>query len=194
MLVVGGGRVAARKVEVLLAAGAVVTVVAPAVDPRIAASEVRVERRRYRPGEVAGYRLAFTATGDAQVDRLVYEDGERAGVFVNAADDPAACSFHVPAVVRRGPVAIAVSTGGTSPALAAWLRARVSEVVGPEYEAVAHAVAAARAEVRTAGVPTEGLDWEDLIGALLASDEPDAVVHGWIGSALGSHREAGSRA
>lgn len=194
MLVVGGGRVAARKVDALLAAGAAVTVVAPVVDPRIVASGVRVERRRYRPGEVARYRLAVTATGDPQVDHLVYEDAERAGVFVNAADDRAACSFILPAVVRRGPVTVAVSTGGTSPALAAWLRARISEVVGPEYAAVAHALAGARAEVRARGVPTEGLDWDSLIGDLLASGEPERVVDEWLRSALGSRGEARSRA
>jgi precorrin-2 dehydrogenase / sirohydrochlorin ferrochelatase len=192
VLVVGGGRVAARKLESLLAAGAAVTVVAPVVDPRILAAPVRVERRRYRPGEVARYRLAVTATGDPQVDRLVFEDGERAGVFVNAADDPSSCSFVLPSVARRGPVTVAVSTGGVSPALAAWLRARIEEVVGPEYEGVASALASARAEVRARGVPTEGLDWEALIGALLAAPagHAGAVVEAWLGSALGTRREA----
>jgi siroheme synthase-like protein len=185
VLVVGGGRVALRKVRGLLAAGAAVTVVAPEVDPEIASLPVRLERRRYRLGEVAGYRLAVTATGVPEVDHLVYQDGERSGVLVNAADDPQACSFLLPAVVRRGPVTVAVSTGGTSPALAAWLRARIEEVVGPEYVLVAGALAEARGAVKARGVPTEGLDWDVLIAALLEAPADAAATAGlWLEEAL----------
>jgi siroheme synthase-like protein len=197
VLVVGGGHVAARKVEALLAAGARVTVVAPVVEPRIAAAAgVRVERRRYRPGEAARYRLAVAATGDPQVDHLVFEDGERAGVFVNAADDRTSCSFLMPSVLRRGPVTVAVSTGGTSPALAAWIRSRIAEVIGPEYGRVARALAAARDEVQANGVPTEELDWGALIKALLAApaEGEAAVVADWLLSALGTRWEARSGA
>jgi precorrin-2 dehydrogenase/sirohydrochlorin ferrochelatase len=188
VLVVGGGRVAARKVAALLAAGADVTVVAPAVDPAITAGSARVERRRYRPGEVARYRLAVTATGDPQVDRLVYDDAERAGVFVNAADDPAACSFHVPAVVRRGPVTVAVSTAGASPALASFIRSRIEDVVGPEFASLAETLAAVRAEVRSRDIPTDLLDWNPLIADLLrvgpTTGEAAGAVARWLEDAV----------
>jgi siroheme synthase-like protein len=185
VLVVGGGRVALRKIRGLLAAAAAVTVVAPEVDPEIASLPVEVERRPYRTGEVARYRLAVTATGVPEVDHLVYRDGERCGVLVNAADDPQACSFILPAVVRRGPVTVAVSTGGTSPALAAWLRARIEEVVGPEYVAVAGTLADTRDAVKARGVPTEGLDWEKLIAALLVAPADAATTAGrWLEEAL----------
>jgi siroheme synthase-like protein len=189
VLVVGGGPVALRKVEGLLAAGALVTVVAPDVCAGIEAlagageaGGVRVERRRYRRGEVARYRLALTATGLPEVDRALFEDGERVGVFVNAADDPAGCSFHVPAVVRRGAVTIAISTGGTSPALAAWLRARIEDAVGPEYELVAEVLGSTRAEARRQGVPTGTLDWDDLISRLLGAPAggPAATAASWL--------------
>ena len=197
VLVVGGGRVALRKVDGLLAAGATVTVVAPQVCPGLSALEagaggggaggsapgVRVERRRYRRGEVARYRLAFTATGLPEVDRAVFDDGERAGVFVNAADDREACSFHVPAVVRRGPVTISVSTGGASPALAAWLRERIEGIVGPEYEQLAGVLAAARAEVRRRRIPTDTLDWRRLIREFLEAPPGADVVEHWLADA-----------
>ena len=82
-----------------------------------------VQERPYRRGEVAGYRLAVAATGDPAVNRAVFEDGESAGVWVNSADDPASCSFILPAIARQGPVSVAVSTSGFSPALASWLKA-----------------------------------------------------------------------
>src|SRR4051794_36087898 len=118
-LVVGGGRVAAGKVRNLRACGAVVHVVAPEIGPEIAGmTDVTMERRPYRRGEVAGYRLVVAATGDADVNGEVFRDGDDAGVWVNSADDPARCSFTLPSVVRRGPLTVTVSTGGPSPALA----------------------------------------------------------------------------
>ena len=161
-LVVGGGRVAARKVEGLLACGAKVHVVAPAVgeDVRaLAGASLTWEQRAYRPGEVTGYRLAVAATDDHDVNRAVFDDGEAAGVWTNAADDPAHCSFTLPAVVRRGPVMVAVSTGGHSPALATWLRSRVAEEVGPEYEVLAGLLAAEREAIQASGRSTEDIDW-----------------------------------
>ncbi len=132
-LVVGGGRVAARKVDALVRSEADVTVVAPEVDDAIVRAAVSVERRAYEPGEAARYRLVITATGVAAVDRQVFADAEAAGVFVNAADDPEACTFVLPAVLRRGAVSVAVSTDGTSPALATLVRDRIAALVGPEY-------------------------------------------------------------
>jgi len=109
---------------------------------------------------VADYRLAIAATDDPAVNRAVYDDGERAGVWVNSADDPASCSFTLPAVVRRGPVTAAVSTGGRSPALASWLRAKLEAEIGPEYEVLAELLAAERAELKRAGRSTETVDWK----------------------------------
>src|SRR5688500_16867618 len=89
-LVVGGGRIAARKVAGLVAAGGIVHVVAPSiVDEILAMPEVTTEQRVYRRGEVQAYRLVITATDDADVNRAVFDDGEAAGVWVNSADDPA---------------------------------------------------------------------------------------------------------
>jgi precorrin-2 dehydrogenase/sirohydrochlorin ferrochelatase len=167
-LLVGGGAVAARKAAGLVAAGAAVTVVAPEVHPDIEALPVTVERRPYRRGEVAGYRLAVTATGDAEVNQTVFDDGEAAGVWVNAADDPERCSFTLPAVVRRGPVVVTASTGGASPALASWLRERLDAQLAPELCELAAILAARRAELKAEGRATDEIDWAPIIEAELA--------------------------
>jgi len=159
-LVVGGGAVATRKVAGVLGAGAVVTVVAPAIGSALRALPVRCEERPYRRGEVDGYRLVITATDDPAVNRAVFEDAEAAGVWVNSADDPTNCSFILPAVLRRGPVTVSVGTGGHSPALATWLRDRIASEVGPEFEVLADVLAAERGVLLAAGETTEGLDWQ----------------------------------
>jgi precorrin-2 dehydrogenase / sirohydrochlorin ferrochelatase len=157
-LVVGGGRVALQKVQGLAEAGAEVTVVAPEVEPAIEPLAT-VERRPYRRGEVAGYRLAIAATGDPQVNQQVYDDGEAAGVWVNSADDPERCSVTLPAQLRRGRLTVTVSTAGHSPAVASWLRDRLAGDLGPEYDTLIGLLAEVRNEVRSAGRSTEGLDW-----------------------------------
>ncbi|HLM64129.1 MAG TPA: bifunctional precorrin-2 dehydrogenase/sirohydrochlorin ferrochelatase [Acidimicrobiales bacterium] len=159
VLVVGGGRVAAQKVRGLVAAGAVVTVVAPEVDAAVEEQDVTVERRRYRRGEAAGYRLVTAATGNPAVNQQVYDDGEAAGVFVNSADDPERCSVTLPARVQRGRLVVTVSTGGHSPAVAAWLRDRLAAELGPEYDTLVGLLSDERDLVRERGLSTEGLDW-----------------------------------
>jgi siroheme synthase-like protein len=162
-LVVGGGRVALGKVRGLVEAGARVTVVAPDVVDDLAALAgtvgVTVERRPYRRGEVAGYRFAVAATGDPDVNQAVYDDGEAAGVWVNAADDPDRCSAVLPARIRQGRLTVTVSTGGHSPAVASWLRDRLAAELGPEYDQLIGLLGEARKEVQAQGLGTEELDW-----------------------------------
>jgi precorrin-2 dehydrogenase/sirohydrochlorin ferrochelatase len=159
-LVVGGGKVAAEKAAGLLACGATVHVIATVVGPEVRAQPgLTWDERAYQAGDVAGYRLAVAATGQPAVNRAVYEDGEAAGVWVNSADDPASCSFLLPAVLRRGPLAVAVSTGGASPALASWLRARLEDEIGPEYEVFLSLLSEERAKMKEAGRPATSVDW-----------------------------------
>ena len=163
-LVVGGGQVALHKVQALLDAGARVRVVAPEVDPAIEALPgVTVERRPYRRGEVTHERFVIAATGDPAVDGAVFDDAEASGVWVNSADDPEHCSCTLPARIRRGPLLVTVSTGGHSPAVASWIRRRLDEQLGPEYEALLGVVSEVRVELRSQGVATEGLAWQEAI-------------------------------
>ena len=179
-LVVGGGAIAARKAAGLLACGARVHVVALQVGDEVRALDgLTWEERAYRPGDVSGYRLVVAATGDPSVNRAVYDDGEAAGVWVNSADDPDHCSATLPAVLRRGSLMVTVSTGGHSPALAAWLRDRLADEVGPEYEVLAGLLAAERADLQAAGRSTEAADWK----RALDSDMLELIRAGQIMSA-----------
>lgn len=159
VLVVGGGAVALEKVRGLLAAEAVVTVVAPEVLDELAALAVRVERRPYVRGEVASYRLAVAATDDPAVNQAVYDDGEAAGVWVNAADDPERCSYTLPARLDRGRLLVTVSTSGRSPAVTSWLRDQLAEVIGPEHEILLEMVAERRAALQAAGALPPAGSW-----------------------------------
>lgn len=164
VLVVGAGPVAARKVEGLVAAGAAVTVVATEVSGALGrASVAEVRERPFEPGDVTGMRLVVTATGHADVDAAVAAAATAAGIWVNAADQPDDCSFILPAIARNGPLAIAVSTGGTSPALARRLRDRAAELLTDDVVALAFDLQQRRAEVRAAGASTEDVDWSALI-------------------------------
>jgi siroheme synthase-like protein len=191
-LVVGAGRVAARKAASLLETGALVTVIAPAACGEIERLPVSLLRREYKTGDVRRYRLAIAATGVAEVDRAVFRDGEAAGVLVNAADNMEACRFFVPSHLRRGPVSVAVSTAGTSPFLAAWLRRRIGETVGPEFATVAALLGEARQALKDAGRSTERADWsslldESLVSAVAAGRQADARrrAASWLAGELG---------
>jgi siroheme synthase-like protein len=156
--------VAARKTRGLLDCGAVVTVVAPEVCHAVERlAPLTIVRRAYVPGEAGDYRLVVTATGRATVDDAVYADAEAAGVWVNSADDGAHCTFILPSVHRDGPVTIAVSTGGSSPALASWLRTRLAAQCGPGLAELAGLLGQARQSLHDAGRSTEKVDWAGLL-------------------------------
>jgi siroheme synthase-like protein len=162
-LVVGGGAVAARKAAGLLAAGADVTVVAPSIDEGIAGLGVTCHQRAYRRDDLDGMWLVVAATDDRGLNAAVRADGDAAHVWVNAADDPQACSFTLPAVVRQGPVMVTVSTSGYSPALAAWLREHVAAELGPEVAVLAQWLSEARVALQAEGRSTEDIDWRQAL-------------------------------
>ncbi|GJM38613.1 MAG: precorrin-2 oxidase [Acidimicrobiales bacterium] len=178
VLVVGGGRVASRKIAGLLRAGAVVTVVAPDAIPEISDDpDVRWYARPYQRGEVASYRLAITATDDADVNAQVAADAETAGVFVNSADDPENCSFTLPAVARHGDVQVAISTNGRSPALARWLRKRHERELSAGYDQLLDLLAEVRAEVRAIRGTSEIPGWDDALDADLLGLVRSGRIH-----------------
>lgn len=136
-LVVGGGRVAERKVEGLLNVGARVTVIAPRATERLAElarqGKVQHERRPFAAGDAAGHRLVIAATDDARLNAEVAGEGRRRGILVNVVDCAPESNFIVPATVRRGELVISVSTGGASPAQARRIRERLEGEFGPEW-------------------------------------------------------------
>jgi siroheme synthase-like protein len=163
VLVVGGGTVAAAKVRGLRAAGATVHVVAPEVAADVRDLADTWEQRAYQRGEVAGFRLAVACTDDPDVNQAVFDDGEAAGVWVNAADDPERCSYTLPARLDRGRLLVTVSTSGTSPALAAWLRDQLAEHLGPEHDTLLDLLADERAALAAGGRSRPPADWRQAL-------------------------------
>lgn len=154
-LVVGGGDVACGKIAGLLAAGAEVTVVSPAVSVAVRSladgGTVQLHEREYSRDDMRGVHLAVAATADREVNRRVSEDAARAGALVNVVDDPELSSYIAPAVLRQGDLTIAVSTGGGSPAYAAYVRDRIGEQLGPEYGDALVILRRVRARLREQG-------------------------------------------
>jgi siroheme synthase-like protein len=140
-LVVGGGDVGHEKVEGLLACDADVTLIAPEAIPalRELADEgsIRWERRAYEPGDLDGRFLVIAATSDTDVNIAVYDEAERRTMLVNVVDVPPLCNFILPAIVRTGPLAIAISTAGASPALAKRMKREIAEAYGEPYARLA---------------------------------------------------------
>ncbi len=130
-LVVGAGLIAESKIQSLLAADAVVTVVAPHALPSVedlaAAGEVQWERREFVDADLDGMFLAVAGTNVPAVNRAVFAGAHHRDILCNAVDDPPYCDFYFPSVVRRGELQIAISTAGESPALAQRLRKEINE-------------------------------------------------------------------
>jgi siroheme synthase-like protein len=184
-VVVGGGEVAARKVEDLLAAKAGVTVVAPRAGDRMVAlanqRRIRIHCRRYETGDLAGAFLAVAATGDAEVNARVARDAAAMNVLVNVVDCPALCTFTVPATVHRGDLTLAIATEGRCPALAAILRRELETTYGPEYAALVNLFAALRQEMLAQSWDSRRIRetlaqaYGDGVARLIACGEPEAL-------------------
>jgi len=143
-LVVGAGPVGLEKASGLVECGARVAVVAPRAVAGFVALDVERLEREYDPGDLEGRFLVVAATSNEELNRRVFADAEARGLLCNVADVPELCSFILPAVHREGSIAVAVSTGGASPALAQLLRNRIAAQVGPEEARVAERLRALR--------------------------------------------------
>ena len=140
-LVVGGGDIGLEKVEGLLACDGQVTLVAPEAVPALGElaeeGSIRWERRDYDPADLEGTFIAIAATDDTDTNIRIYEDAERRAMLVNIVDVPPLCNFILPAIVRTGPLAIAISTAGASPALAKRIKREIAEEYGVPYARMA---------------------------------------------------------
>ncbi len=140
-LVVGGGEIGLEKVEGLLACDATVRLVSPDALPALQAlaeeDSIHWERRNYEPADLEGAFMAIACTADTEINIRVYEDAERRAMLVNIVDVPPLCNFILPAIVRTGPLAIAISTAGASPALAKRMKREIGELFGDEYARLA---------------------------------------------------------
>jgi precorrin-2 dehydrogenase/sirohydrochlorin ferrochelatase len=140
-LVVGAGDVGLEKVEGLLACDADVTLVAPEAHPALAdlAAEgsIRWERRSFDAGDLDGCLIAIAATADTDVNIHVFDEAEKRAMLVNVVDVPPLCNFILPAIVRTGPLAVAISTAGASPALAKRMKREIADLFGEPYATLA---------------------------------------------------------
>jgi precorrin-2 dehydrogenase / sirohydrochlorin ferrochelatase len=141
-LVIGGGDIGLEKVEGLLACSADVALIAPVAHPELEelAKEGSIEwqRRAYAgPADLEGAFMAIAATDDSEVNISVYDDAEQRAMLVNVVDVPPLCNFILPAIVRTGPLAIAISTAGASPALAKRMKREISDLFGEEFARLA---------------------------------------------------------
>ena len=140
-LVVGGGDVGLEKVEGLLACDGEVVLVAPEANAELRAlaaeGSITWLERAYEPGDLEGTFMVIAATDDSEVNIGVYDDAERRAMLVNVVDVPPLCNFILPAIVRTGPLAIAISTAGASPALAKRMKREISELFGEHYARLA---------------------------------------------------------
>ena len=156
-VVLGGGRIATEKVASLLEAGAKVTVIASmlseAIERLVADGSVDAIRRDYLPGDLAGARLVIDASDDVAINRQSWEEAETSAILINVVDRPAQCRFIAPAIVRRDPLLIAISTSGESPFLASTMRARLERWIGREWGPFTALVGRIRRDLRERGVP-----------------------------------------
>ncbi len=169
-VVVGGGAVAARKCRALLEAGARVTVIAPRLDGTLRSMRdsgaLQHLAREFAPGDLSGGMLVFAATDDPVVNRAVADEARARGILANVADAPELGGFTLPAVLIRGDLQIAVSTGGTSPALGRRIRDELEAQFGPEYEIALSLLGKVREKLLTEKVKNayNGKIFNDLVG------------------------------
>jgi precorrin-2 dehydrogenase / sirohydrochlorin ferrochelatase len=175
-VVVGGGDVGLEKVEGLLACGAEVTLVAPEAHPALVQlaleDSIRWERRPYRTPDLDGALIAIAATDDTDLNIRVFEDAEARSMLVNVVDVPPLCNFILPAIVRTGPLAIAISTAGASPALAKRMKREIGELFGEPYAMLAILLNDARGWAK-ATLPTYQ-DRKDFFESIV-NGEPDPI-------------------
>jgi precorrin-2 dehydrogenase / sirohydrochlorin ferrochelatase len=183
--VIGGGEVAARKIEALLKAGAKVTVISPELSEAVGQLEreggLRVIRRRYERGDIERFFLAFAAAGDPQVEAEIAAEARSAGVLLNVVDRPGLCDFITPSMIERGELTIAISTGGKSPGLARKVRQEIEKIIGPEYASCLEIVAKVRQGLKE--FPLTDSERREILGRLLDSPLIDLVREGSVEAA-----------
>jgi siroheme synthase-like protein len=171
VLVIGAGAIGARKAAQLIEAGAQVTVISEDVLSPLPEGVVHFEERRYVRGDLRGFSLVVSATGDAATNDLVVEEARAERLWLNVVDDPERSSFYFMALHRQGDVTVAVSTAGAAPALAQEVRTLVANALPHNLASVANSLRDERRQLHDDGTSTEGVDWRPRIRELLKGDE-----------------------
>ncbi len=182
VLVVGGGRVAERKVSDLLDVGARVILVSPEITERLAGwvktGQIRYLRQSFSPEHMQDVWLVVAATDDPDVQRKVFEQATDRHIFCNVVDQPEFCSFIVPASVRRGDLCISISTGGNSPALARKIRLDLEKSYGPVYAEYVNLAGKLRKQVIDTVAP--GPERQSLLSRIADTRIPEMIEQGRV--------------
>ncbi|RJO62884.1 MAG: bifunctional precorrin-2 dehydrogenase/sirohydrochlorin ferrochelatase [Dehalococcoidia bacterium] len=183
-VVVGGGEVALRKVQALLDCQAAVTVVSPVVCHGLLElsqkGDVKLILRKYKAGDLQGATLAIAATDERETNLQVSREAKERAVLVNIVDEPKSSDFIVPAYFHRGDITIAISTAGSSPALARKLRTRLESEFGLEYAVLVGLVNDVRLEIKRRGKTVDAENWQtaldlDSLLALIREGDEDGA-------------------
>jgi siroheme synthase-like protein len=173
-VVVGGGRVALRKVRALLEHGASIEVISPDLCPELVElaekRQISTSRRQYQPGDLRKALIVIAATDSSETNQRVAKEARSEGALVNIADDLESSDFIVPSYARRGGITIAVSTSGRSPALARKIRTRLEKELTDEHASLVRLIGEVRAEVRRQGIKVSGDDWQEALDLDLMID------------------------
>ena len=163
-VIIGGGTIAEGKISTLKETGAQVTIISPDATPAIQkmAQKGVVEwtARKYQPGDLEGAFLGIAATDVRQVNQQIFQEAEQLGVVLNVVDDAELCAFIAPSIMERGPVTVAISTGGASPALARKLRETLADSPALEWADLAPVLSKARKEIKKRGVAVDPQRWQ----------------------------------
>lgn len=171
VLVIGAGRVGTGKAGLLVDAGARVTIITRDVLAELPRGLTSLEEREYRDGDLRGYALVVSATGDAATNDRVVDEARRESIWLNVVDDPQRSDFYFTAVHRAGDVTVSVSTEGASPALAQEVRSMIARSLPDNLADVAQTLRRERDDLHDRGTSTEGIDWRPRIRELLDDSE-----------------------
>ena len=166
-IVIGGGAIAERKIEGLLAAGAEITVVSPEISEglrlSVAQRSIKHVSRKYETGDLAGYALAFVAIDDRAAAAAVFSEARERGVWVNCADAPSCCDFILPAVIRSGELAVAIYSGGASPAATRVIREELESYLTEEFAQLVQTASEVRADLRQRSIHARAESWNEAL-------------------------------
>jgi len=173
-VVIGGGKVALRKVKMLLECGAVIKVIGTELCKELAElaenGKIIALRRKYQYGDLSGTYIAIAATDDAQINHKITREARRKSIPINIIDDPAGCDFIVPSSMHRGDITIAISTGGMSPALARKLRIKLETLIGDEFSILVNLIHEVRSKIKREGRKINNDSWQEAINLDLLLD------------------------
>lgn len=173
-VVVGGGKVALRKVEAFLEHGANVEVISPVLCPELIhmaqSSAIRTLQRSYEAGDLKDALIAIAATDNTEINEGVADEARRRGILVNVVDDPQHSDFIVPSYFKRGDITIAVSTSGRSPALARKIRSKLENDLGDEYTRLVLLVSEVRSELKRQKFAIDSNVWQEVLDLNLLTE------------------------